>query len=132
MTGGYEATHTLPDDKGRFGTFDEANDVLINRLITLYESKEVSEEAAPLKFVRNTYKGCSNVARLNEVGLNPIRVELNDLGGWPIAGIPNTLGQYNFKDEMIKLLSMQENSLVSVIVAPDAFDTSKYTINVSI
>lgn len=101
-------------------------------MITLYESKEASEEeAAPLRFVRNTYKGCSNVAKLNEVGLNPIRMELNDLGGWPIAGIPNTLGQYSFEDEMVKLLSMQESALVSVFVAPDAFDTSGYTINVS-
>lgn len=68
---------------------------------------------------------------MNEVGLGPIKKELNELGGWPMAGIPNTLGKYDFKDEMIKLLSLQESTLISVFVQPDAYDTSKYTINVS-
>lgn len=69
--------------------------------------------------------------KLNEVGLGPVKKELLELGGWPIGGIPNTLDQYDFKDEMIKLLAHQESALVSVFVSPDAFDTSRYTISVS-
>ena len=58
-------------------------------------------------------------------------MELSELGGWPVGGVPTVNGPYNFKDELVKLLALQEMPLVSVFVQPDAFDTSKYTLFVS-
>lgn len=56
--GGYIANHTLPDDKGSYGNFYAAVDVLTQRLTSLYDAPAPEKEAKAITFVRNTYKGC--------------------------------------------------------------------------
>lgn len=63
--GGYSSNHSLPDDKGRYGTFDEIDENVKRRLQALYAydyntTLNLAREAAPLTFVRELYIGCND------------------------------------------------------------------------
>lgn len=58
--GGFEKKHTLPDDKGRYGTFDAVDENVKKRLQTLYSNVSSVKEIEPLAYVRDLYQSCND------------------------------------------------------------------------
>ena len=48
-------------------------------------------DAKPFRMARDVYKSCMDVAKIEQLGLDPIKRILQDLGGWPVL-----IGKYRW------------------------------------
>lgn len=58
--GGYIKNHKLPDDKSRYGVFDESEEKVNQRLSDLLARDSPPEEIQPLQFVRHLFQSCND------------------------------------------------------------------------
>ena len=56
----------------------------------ILETDSSPNEAKPFRMAKDVYKSCMDVGKIEELGLEPIKEILNDLGGWPVL-----LGKFN-------------------------------------
>ena len=56
----------------------------------ILEEQTLPGEAKPFRMARDVYKSCMDVGKIEELGLQPIKNILNELGGWPVLLGPNT------------------------------------------
>lgn len=57
--GSYTKNHSLPEDKGRYGTFDAVEENVYQRLKAIYDLP-YKMDIAPLRYTRLTYQGCND------------------------------------------------------------------------
>ena len=50
----------------------------------ILETDSSPNEAKPFRMAKDVYKSCMDVGKIEELGLEPIKEILNDLGGWPV------------------------------------------------
>ena len=55
----------------------------------ILEEQTLPGEAKPFRMARDVYKSCMDVGKIEELGLQPIKNILNELGGWPVLLGPN-------------------------------------------
>ena len=156
VCGGYASNHTLPDDKGRYGTFDAVDENVSRRLREMYSVDYVQKEIVPLKFVRKMFNACNDTSKylflisrstvslktyfrlfadtLEGRGVDSLLQVLESFGGWPLAN--NNTGYnesgYNFFEAFSHVVGkLGSNILLNVVVYPDPKNTSNYIITVS-
>ena len=50
----------------------------------LLEEDSPVGEAKPFRMARDVYKSCMDIGKIEQLGLEPVKQILNDLGGWPV------------------------------------------------
>lgn len=50
----------------------------------ILEEESPPGEAKPFRMARDVYKSCMDVGKIEEMGLEPIKEIISDLGGWPV------------------------------------------------
>ena len=50
----------------------------------ILEEESEPNEAKPFRMARDVYKSCMDVGKIQDLGLEPIKQILEDLGGWPV------------------------------------------------
>lgn len=50
----------------------------------ILEEESPRGEAKPFRMARDVYKSCMDIGKIEEMGLEPIKKIINDLGGWPV------------------------------------------------
>ncbi|XP_018009279.1 neprilysin-2 isoform X2 [Hyalella azteca] len=81
--GNYLKTKNIPDEKSSISQFSDVSDVLQEKLRTLVESEDSSEDTPSSLMVKQLYKSCMNTERIAEQGLQPLKDILREMGGWP-------------------------------------------------
>nr|XP_019042435.1 endothelin-converting enzyme [Kwoniella bestiolae CBS 10118]OCF21365.1 endothelin-converting enzyme [Kwoniella bestiolae CBS 10118] len=83
-TGGWQASHSIPADRGLYGAFNEVNDNNKNILIKVLDSissdkpsKDASADEKNLAKLKAVYNSCIDIEHLNEVGRKPL-IQLTD------------------------------------------------------
>ena len=55
----------------------------------ILEEESEPNEAKPFRMARDVYKSCMDVGKIQDLGLEPIKQILEELGGWPVLLGPN-------------------------------------------
>ena len=55
----------------------------------ILEEQSEPNEAKPFRMARDVYKSCMDVGKIQDLGLEPIKQILEELGGWPVLLGPN-------------------------------------------
>ena len=55
----------------------------------ILEEESLPNEANPFRMARDVYKSCMDIGKIEELGLEPIKNILDQLGGWPVLLGPN-------------------------------------------
>jgi hypothetical protein len=127
--GGYEDRHEVPLDKGRLATFDTVSDDVLDRLKLLYAKPVMDHRVKPLKFISQFYQTCNRSS--NDV--QSLRQMLQQMGGWPSAGIPGSQEDNDWQSALLVVISeFGEQILAYISVAPNPYNTTTYAISVSL
>ena len=50
----------------------------------ILEEEPKEEESRVFTMARNVYKACMDLEKIEEVGLDPLKMMLKEMGGWPV------------------------------------------------
>ena len=64
-------------------------DILFLQIRIILEEQSLPGEAEPFLMARDVYKSCMDIGKIEELGLEPIKKIINELGGWPVLVGPN-------------------------------------------
>ena len=106
--GGFYENQIIPDDKSRWGVFSMiAKDIEnIGRKMMEAPIDEKTDNKADIQ-AKKLYKSCVNEAQIEELGLQPLRDRLEEIGGWPVLQGDKWTGEgFNAWDMSAKLLKM--------------------------
>ncbi|CAG2121056.1 unnamed protein product, partial [Medioppia subpectinata] len=124
--GGWEATHTIPADKSRYGSFD-AVDEQLKKDIKLYLSQSrTHNDSNAVIYASDLYKACIDEETINSRGVLPLLTALDSIGGWPLSGHfgSDVDIDYDWRNSLAKVVAkMGLPSIFSVSIQPDANDT---------
>lgn len=81
--GNFLKRKTIPDEKSSISQFSEVSDVLQEKLRTLVDAKENSEDTPSSRMVKKLYKSCMDTESIAARGLEPLKEVLRQMGGWP-------------------------------------------------
>ncbi|XP_018009275.1 neprilysin-2-like [Hyalella azteca] len=81
--GNYLRTKNIPDEKSSISQFSDISDALNQKLRTLVESEDSSEDTSSSLMVKQLYKSCMDTESIAEQGLQPLKDILREMGGWP-------------------------------------------------
>merc|ERR1719192_820899 len=87
--GGFIEKTVIPDDRTRMSSFSVLSDELLTQVRMILEEESEPNEAKPFRMARDVYKSCMDVGKIQDLGLEPIKQILEELGGWPVLLGPN-------------------------------------------
>jgi len=82
--GGFEERVVIPDDRSSRSQFAVIGDDLLVQLRHILEEDPKDEESRVFTMARNVYKACMDLDKIEEVGLDPLKTMLKQMGGWPV------------------------------------------------
>lgn len=82
--GTYIEETVIPDDRTRTSMFSVLGDKLEGQLRGLLEGSILAEEPQPYSMSKSVFQSCMNTDLIEELGLNPLKSILKNLGGWPV------------------------------------------------
>lgn len=109
--GGWMNTHKIPDKKEEYSAINELsdnNDKVLKQLLAgtyrgaLCSSEHPANKKGIMK-VKNFYKSCVDLKRINERGAKPLQDFIRNLGSWDIAGDEFDIEKWDFQ-ETLRLL----------------------------
>ncbi|XP_024940321.1 uncharacterized protein LOC107267301 [Cephus cinctus] len=83
--GGWRANNPIPVTESswnRFSVTAKSND---KRIRAILEEPEEDTDIAPVKAAKQFYRSCMNLEALEEMGLKPLEIILEENGGWPMT-----------------------------------------------
>lgn len=80
--GGFVENEVIPDDRGRISAFTPNSEEIYKRARHMMESFD--SEWKSDRMAKNLYDSCMDQEKIEELGLEPIKDILKDLGGWPV------------------------------------------------
>lgn len=83
--GGFIKNTQIPDEKVAVNTFSIIDDRLKEQLRTIFSEEPKPGESKPFTLARDLYRACMNTSLLEERGIEPFKVILDTLGGWPVV-----------------------------------------------
>ncbi|XP_038076772.1 neprilysin-1-like isoform X2 [Patiria miniata] len=84
--GGWIKQKVIPDDKSSYSAFTVLREQVEIKCKELFEREGKEDEAKPIISVRNIYKSCLDLDRINERNSEPLLDLLVTVGGWPVLG----------------------------------------------
>lgn len=124
--GGWDASHTIPEDKSRFGSFDEVDEKLRVSIKEELSRTKGETDSKVVVFASDLYKACIDEVVLESRGVSPLKSALNLIGGWPLTEKSEDFNEndYDWRDSLTKqLVYFGLNSIYSITIQPDANDT---------
>jgi len=82
--GGFEKRIIIPDDRSSRSQFAIIGDELLQQLRMILEEEPHEGESEVFTMARNVYKACMDEDKIEEIGLQPLKDMLKDMGGWPV------------------------------------------------
>ncbi|CAG2173088.1 unnamed protein product [Oppiella nova] len=110
--GGWEASHTLPDDKMWYNNFNILDDNVSHAMrISLSKNWSTSDSNA-VTYASDLYKACIDEETRNARGVTPLIEMLNTVGGWPILGQSGGYNEteFDWKDAFVKHVIISKSS----------------------
>ncbi|GAB3450099.1 M13 family metallopeptidase [Phycicoccus ginsengisoli] len=121
--GTWVAQTEIPGDRGRYGTFDllrEQSDERVRRLIERAAADTTAEPGSATRKVGDLYNSFMDEARAEELGLEPVRKHLEEIG--------KTTGTDELFLTMGRLQRLGVPGLLNLGVAPDAKNPDEYIV----
>ena len=94
--GRFMATAEIPAEKSRMSVFDPLSEEIYLRGRTLLEEDPSEDDFESYKLARAYFRSCMNEARQEEVGVEPLKKVLRELGGWPVLEGPSWNSKKDF------------------------------------
>jgi len=82
--GGFEKRVVIPDDRSSRSQFAIIGDELLQQLRVILEDPGHDGESSVFTMARNVYKACMDEEKIENIGLDPLKDMLKDMGGWPV------------------------------------------------
>ena len=82
--GGFEERVRIPDDQSSRSQFAIIDDELEEQLRDILEANDTSDDSIVFKQAKDQYMACMDLDKLEEIGLEPLKLILKELGGWPV------------------------------------------------
>lgn len=109
--GGWMSSHKIPDKKEEYSAINELSDnndkVLKQLLAGTYNGQLCSNDhpanTKTIMKVKNFYKSCVDLKRINKLGAKPLQRFIEKLGSWDIAGDDFDVEKWDFQ-ETLRLL----------------------------
>ncbi|UYV67180.1 Nep2 [Cordylochernes scorpioides] len=127
--GGWIASHSIPDDKGRYVTFDVLREAVSRNLSAIFDSYGKLGEGCKLGYAEKVvalYRGCMDIDKRESIGYQPLIEVLNSFGGWPILNQSWSPENYCWEETIAKIIrNLGFTFLLSFMVGPDAKNTKR-------
>jgi len=78
--------HIISETQSSVSVFNDVRDLVSKSLKTVLEKESSIDENDSIKKARNYYASCMDTKKIDELGLEPIRQLIKQMGGWPILG----------------------------------------------
>lgn len=95
--GGFEKRVRIPDDQSSRSQFAIIDDELEEQLRDILEANDTTDDSIVFKQAKDQYMACMDLAKLEEIGLKPLKDMLKKFGGWPV--LEDNWDESNFKWE---------------------------------
>jgi len=82
--GGFEERVVIPDDRSTRSQFALIRESLQQQMREILEEEPTTPQSKVYDMARNVYKACMDVDKIEEIGLDPLKKMLVELGGWPV------------------------------------------------
>jgi membrane metallo-endopeptidase-like protein 1 len=82
--GGFMEKTSIPDDRTRMSSFSVLGDELLTQVRMLLEEENTEDEPKPFQMARSVYMSCMDKERIEQLGTEPLKNILLELGGWPV------------------------------------------------
>ena len=85
----------IPDDQSSRSQFAIIDDELEEQLRDILEANDTTDDSIVFKQAKDQYMACMDLAKLEEIGLQPLKDMLKKFGGWPV--LEDNWDESNFK-----------------------------------
>ena len=85
----------IPDDQSSRSQFAIIDDELEEQLRDILEANDTTDDSIVFKQAKDQYMACMDLAKLEEIGLKPLKDMLKKFGGWPV--LEDNWDESNFK-----------------------------------
>jgi predicted metalloendopeptidase len=87
----------IPEDKSSYSTFTPTSEAVAERGRTILEEGPTDADWPVFKKAKEHYKACMDKPKLEELGVEPAKAKLRELGGWPVLEGDNWTGADTFQ-----------------------------------
>ncbi|XP_063235187.1 neprilysin-2 isoform X2 [Bacillus rossius redtenbacheri] len=129
--GRYVREKIIPDDKSSMNRFIVINDRLQEQLRLIIEEPAQPGELRPFRLVKQLYKACMNKSLIEDLGLQPMRSLLDQMGGWPVISDQWDPAQFSWLGSVYQFrkLGYSVDFFMDFSVATDAKNSTYRAIN---
>merc|ERR1711971_369474 len=125
--GTFTKTAVIPDDKTSISPWTPMKDKIVadgKRLLELPIDHPNDFESD--KMAKVFYKSCMDQEKLDEIGVEPVRKIISQLGGWPVVDGWNDSDTYNVWEQSVKQYHMgfSSDNIASFYISADAKNNS--------
>ncbi|CAI9741548.1 neprilysin-1-like isoform X2 [Octopus vulgaris] len=128
--GSWKRLNPIPEDSSSYSTFEQLRNQLQSLLKDLLESEISDEENISIQKAKILYSSCMNKSLLEDRDLSPLRIFLDELGGWPVVDINWNESNFNLYSLMSKLRLYNNNIFVYMWVSTDEKNSSTNIIQI--
>ena len=83
--GTWNKRHVIPEDRSSVSTFEVLADQLQIILKGLLEGPAAKDDSQISQESKHLYQSCVNISQIVKIGDDPLRISLENLGGWPLT-----------------------------------------------
>ena len=125
--GTFTKTAVIPDDKTSISPWTPMREKIVadgKRLLELPIDHQNDFESD--KMAKVFYKSCMDQEKLDEIGVEPVRKIISQLGGWPVVDGWNDSDTYNVWEQSVKQYHMgfSSDNIASFYISADAKNNS--------
>ena len=130
--GSWNKRHVIPEDRSSVSTFEVLADQLQIILKTLLESPKKEDDSQISQESKHLYQSCVNITQIVNIGDEPLRQGLSDLGGWPLTFLDEEWTPPGSLEVTIAMIRKKFNTgvLVDLWVGPDDRDSEVNVIQI--
>ena len=130
--GSWNKRHVIPEDRSSVSTFEVLADQLQIILKTLLESPKKEDDSQISQESKHLYQSCVNITQIVNIGDEPLRQGLSDLGGWPLTFLDEDWTPPGSLEVTIAMIRKKFNTgvLVDLWVGPDDRDSEVNVIQI--
>ena len=130
--GAWNERHVIPEDRSSVSTFEVLADQLQIILKGLLEKPRDEDDTKISMEAKYLYQSCVNMSQIVNIGDNPLRAAIDELGGWPITLVGMSWKAPPKLEAIVGHIRRQFNTgvLVDLWVGPDDRDSDKHIVQI--
>lgn len=131
--GTFVSTTSIPDDKAEVSQFSIVDEHLQEQLRILVEEPVKAGELKPFVRVKEYYKLCMDLEKIEKNGLGTIKGMVQELGGWPVVvGSEWSERDFDWKKVMYQMrhMALGDNHIISTFFDLDDNNSTRRVLKV--